>query len=467
MKRRDLLSAILLAACTAATATISSHDQRRTASSSTSAAVSSSCDVYRGSWVVDESYPLYDGARSCPFVRQAFDCRRNGRPDTAYLKYRWQPSPPCTLPRFDGLKLLGLWRGKTVAFVGDSLVVNQYESLLCMLHAAAPGARTNESWASGENPSIAVRFEDYGVTVLYYLSHYLVDLVHDKAGRVVLKLDAMDEGRKQIGAFRWCPSSSDRRLPFSSSFKASRVSTSFPGGGACSSGGASMAAACSNPSFVRKLPWRRQGELLPAVRGPPRTFLAAGRVLPAAMRALPDARLPCSLYPARIDRDGPWAVAAWDYIQDGNTVVQDMDRTQAFTKGMQTWARWIDANPAHTTTKVFFQGYSATHGNGQDWGAPRGKTCFGETLPMSNAAAYHGQPNPQDPIVRRILAGMSKPVHLLDITFMTQLRKDGHTTKYSGDTGNGDCTHWCAPGVPDAWNTVFYWVLSSGNSLRH
>ncbi|KAF8724391.1 hypothetical protein HU200_021426 [Digitaria exilis] len=372
MKRRDLLSAILLAACTAATATISSHDQRRTASSSTSAAVSSSCDVYRGSWVVDESYPLYDGARSCPFVRQAFDCRRNGRPDTAYLKYRWQPSPPCTLPRFDGLKLLGLWRGKTVAFVGDSLVVNQYESLLCMLHAAAPGARTNESWASGENPSIAVRFEDYGVTVLYYLSHYLVDLVHDKAGRVVLKLDAMDEGRKWLaadvlvfGAWRW------------------------------------------------------------------------------------------------------WARKSWDYIQDGNTVVQDMDRTQAFTKGMQTWARWIDANPAHTTTKVFFQGYSATHGNGQDWGAPRGKTCFGETLPMSNAAAYHGQPNPQDPIVRRILAGMSKPVHLLDITFMTQLRKDGHTTKYSGDTGNGDCTHWCAPGVPDAWNTVFYWVLSSGNSLRH
>nr|CAB3477047.1 unnamed protein product [Digitaria exilis] len=362
MKRRDLLSAILLAACTAATAaktTISPrHDQRHTAVSSTSAAVSSSCDVYRGSWVADESYPLYDGARSCPFVRQAFDCRRNGRPDTAYLKYRWQPSSPCSLPRFDGLKLLGLWRGKTVAFVGDSLVVNQYESLLCMLHAAAPGARTNESWASGENPSIAVRFEDYGVTVVYYLSHYLVDLVHDKAGRVVLKLDAMDQGRKRLaadvlifGAWRW------------------------------------------------------------------------------------------------------WARKSWDYIQDGNTVVQDMDRTQAFTKGLQTWARWVDANLAHTVTK--------------DWGAPKGKTCAGETLPLSNAAAYHGQPNPQDTIVRRVLAGMSKPVHLLDITFMTQLRKDGHTTKYSGDTGNGDCTHWCVPGVPDAWNTVFYWVLASGNSLRH
>lgn len=57
------------------------------------------------------------------------------------------------------MKLLNMWRGKKVMFVGDSLVVNQYESLLCMLHAAAPGARTNQSWASGENPSITVRFE--------------------------------------------------------------------------------------------------------------------------------------------------------------------------------------------------------------------------------------------------------------------------------------------------------------------
>lgn len=54
-----------------------------------------------------------------------------------------------------------MWRGKKVVFVGDSLVVNQYESLLCMLHAAAaPGARTTASWSSkDESPSITVRFE--------------------------------------------------------------------------------------------------------------------------------------------------------------------------------------------------------------------------------------------------------------------------------------------------------------------
>ena len=114
------------------------------------------------------------------------------------------------------------------------------------------------------------------------------------------------------------------------------------------------------------------------------------------------------------------------------------------------------------TNKVAMQPCS-----GQEWGAPPGNTCTAETQPMSDAAAYHGlAPNPQDTIVRRVLAGMSKPVHLLDIAFMSQLRKDGHTTKYSGGSGPGtDCTHWCVAGVPDSWNTLFYYsVLTAGNS---
>jgi hypothetical protein len=62
--------------------------------------------------------------------------------------------------RFDGLALLRMWSGKKVMFVGDSLALNQYESLLCMLHAAAPNARTTMTPASGRvNPAVTVRFE--------------------------------------------------------------------------------------------------------------------------------------------------------------------------------------------------------------------------------------------------------------------------------------------------------------------
>lgn len=65
---------------------------------SASSADDAACDLFRGRWVADKSYPLYD-ASACPFVPDVFDCRRNGRPDDAYLKFRWSPANNCQLPR--------------------------------------------------------------------------------------------------------------------------------------------------------------------------------------------------------------------------------------------------------------------------------------------------------------------------------------------------------------------------------
>lgn len=56
------------------------------------------CNWFRGNWVYDAKYPLYDPYK-CPFIDPQFNCKKYGRPDNAYLKFRWQPSS-CSLPRF-------------------------------------------------------------------------------------------------------------------------------------------------------------------------------------------------------------------------------------------------------------------------------------------------------------------------------------------------------------------------------
>ena len=55
------------------------------------------CDLYKGRWIVDNSYPGYV-ASSCPYIDSEFDCLKHGRSDTQYLKYAWKPDS-CNLPR--------------------------------------------------------------------------------------------------------------------------------------------------------------------------------------------------------------------------------------------------------------------------------------------------------------------------------------------------------------------------------
>lgn len=91
----------------------------------------SDCDLYHGKWVYDSTGPLYSN-NSCPVLTQMQNCQGNGRPDKDYENWRWKPSQ-CDLPRLDPKKFLELMRGKTLAFIGDSVARNQMESMLCIL----------------------------------------------------------------------------------------------------------------------------------------------------------------------------------------------------------------------------------------------------------------------------------------------------------------------------------------------
>jgi hypothetical protein len=91
------------------------------------------CDIYDGSWVRadDETMPYYPPG-SCPYIDRDFNCHANGRPDDAYVKWRWQPNG-CDIPRLNGTDFLEKLRGKKLVFVGDSINRNMWESLICIL----------------------------------------------------------------------------------------------------------------------------------------------------------------------------------------------------------------------------------------------------------------------------------------------------------------------------------------------
>ncbi|GMI88966.1 TRICHOME BIREFRINGENCE-LIKE 44, POWDERY MILDEW RESISTANT 5 [Hibiscus trionum] len=333
------------------------------------------CALFAGTWVHDDSYPLYQYS-SCPAIDAQFNCQLCGRPDSDYLKYRWQPLN-CQLPRFDGVTFLAKMRGKNLMFVGDSLGRNQWESLICMILAGDPQTQTQMNRAM---PLSTFKFLEYGITMSYFRAPYLVD-IDVVQGKKIVKLDDI-----------------------------------------AGNGNA----------------WRMADVL--------------------------------------IFNTGHWwthvgSLQGWDMIQSGGKYYQDMDRLVAMEKGLRTWANWVDTNVDISRTRVFFQSISPDHYDPNEWGAGATamttKNCYGETTPMKGTtytSAYADQTRVLDEVMRE----MHVPVYLLDITMLSQLRKDGHPSIYSGDISpsqraNGaksaDCSHWCLPGLPDTWNELFYTVL--------
>ncbi|OIW11285.1 hypothetical protein TanjilG_28376 [Lupinus angustifolius] len=157
------------------------------------------CDVFNGNWVWDDTYPLYT-SQNCSFMDEGFRCNQNGRPDTFYTKWRWQPQN-CNLPRFDANNMLEKLRGKRLVFVGDSIGRNQWESLLCMLSSSVTNKsaiyEVNGNPISRHTGFLAFKFEHFNCTIEYYRSPFLVVQGRPPHGapqhvKLTLRLDHMD-----------------------------------------------------------------------------------------------------------------------------------------------------------------------------------------------------------------------------------------------------------------------------------
>nr|GMC97179.1 protein trichome birefringence-like 19 [Ipomoea batatas] len=102
---------------------------------STSMGIERRCDIFKGNWVPYPDGPYYTNKTKC-VIEDRQNCMKFGRPDSEFMKWRWQPDE-CDLAMFDAGRFLELVRGKTLAFVGDSVARNQMQSLVCLLASVA------------------------------------------------------------------------------------------------------------------------------------------------------------------------------------------------------------------------------------------------------------------------------------------------------------------------------------------
>ncbi|KAG5243813.1 protein trichome birefringence [Salix suchowensis] len=152
-----------------------------------------------------------------------------------------------------------------------------------------------------------------------------------------------------------------------------------------------------------------------------------------------------------------------DYYQEGNHVYNELNVLEAFRKALTTWARWVDANVNPMKSLVFFRGYSASHFSGGQWNS--GGQCDSEVEPIKNVTYLREYPSKML-VLEKVLRNMKTHVTYLNVTQMTDYRKDGHPSVYRKQNLSPeerkspmhfqDCSHWCLPGVPDAWNEILY-----------
>ncbi|KAJ0031058.1 hypothetical protein Pint_13962 [Pistacia integerrima] len=153
-----------------------------------------------------------------------------------------------------------------------------------------------------------------------------------------------------------------------------------------------------------------------------------------------------------------------NYFKEGDYLYPKFDAGEAYRRALKTWAKWIDSNIEPSNQLVFYRGYSSAHFRGGDWDS--GGSCKGETDPILSGAFLESYPWKMK-ILEEVIREMQVPVILLNVTRLTNFRKDGHPSIYGKNASEGrkvstrrqDCSHWCLPGIPDAWNELIYATL--------
>lgn len=166
-------------------------------------------------------------------------------------------------------------------------------------------------------------------------------------------------------------------------------------------------------------------------------------------------------------------IRSGSYFEEGNAIKMNMTVETAFRRSIETLLGWIDSQVDINKTSVFFRSYAPVHFSGGDW--KTGGTCHLDKMPDLTAPYLPhtwGHFNIlNDALSEHANRSHVTKVNLLNVTYMTLQRRDGHSSLYylglkPAPIHRQDCSHWCLPGVPDTWNELLYAVFLKQQFLR-
>ncbi|KAL0296051.1 UNVERIFIED_CONTAM: protein trichome birefringence-like 8 [Sesamum radiatum] len=107
---------------------------------------------------------------------------------------------------------------------------------------------------------------------------------------------------------------------------------------------------------------------------------------------------------------------------------------------------------------VIFQGLKTCRVG--EWN--KGGTCNTSREPETDYSKLEPEP-PNNIMIYEATEQMKsvvRTVKFLNITYLTEFRRDGHPSSNREPNtpvdAPEDCSHWCLPGVPDTWNELLY-----------
>ncbi|KAJ0924365.1 putative PC-Esterase [Helianthus annuus] len=143
------------------------------------------------------------------------------------------------------------------------------------------------------------------------------------------------------------------------------------------------------------------------------------------------------------------------YFKVNGRLKLGMSTMAAYTTALNTWASWVENKIDTDRTRVFFRTFEGSH-----WSGPKGHTCKVTENPLVQSKSEYSEYRSQfSDIIREVVNNMTVPVTVMHVTPMGSYRSDAHVGTWSDNPTVPDCSHWCLPGVPDAWNEIMFSYL--------